>query len=285
VIVYFDTNVFAHIEQRKDVSEWDVYVLQRAVKDGKIAIVLSYVNIEETLFIVKSQPERAKAEVYLMLDLADFRLFIKSQEIVIGDDIRSYALGTPSVSPFCGLDPHTEMAIRNAVNPSDSTSNEVEKIVEEVRLDKLKFKAFLEDGKQNLLPYTQQIGADGYPFARYWEHNSGSWAESLAERIGVLDDCRKHGIEGLLKIKSVRLTVGANLSLIYSQHFENVKPKPGDSRDILHAVLASSAEVFVTHDDDFAKALRRVQVEGFRVTDLRSLVKALDRPGAPQWNI
>ncbi len=213
-----------------------------------------------------------------MLGLANFKLFIKSQEAVIGDDIRSYATDSTYVSPFSELEPHAELAIRNLCNPDRSTLAEIQAIVEEVRSDKEKFKKFLEDGRNNLLPHAHQIGARAYKFERYWELNSGWLAESLAERAGVLEECRKRGMEGLLKVKSVRLAVGANLSLLYSHHFEGVQPKPGDSRDILHAVLASSADILVTQDGNFAKALQRIPIEGFRVLDIRSLLNVLGDP-------
>jgi hypothetical protein len=61
----------------------------------------------------------------------------------------------------------------------------------------------------------------------------------------VLGKVRQRGPVGLLKLKSGALAVGANHSLIYSHHFEGRNPLPGDSRDILHAIAASSADMFV----------------------------------------
>lgn len=285
-IVYFDTNVFDHIERHlHGVTDWDLYVLRRAVKDEKIAIVLSFLNVEETLFIVESQPERAQARIKLILGLASNRLFVKSQELIIGDDMRSYALNAPSVPPFFDLDPHMELVICNAVYPAGSMLLDIQAIIDEVDRDKQSFKAFLEEGKKKLLPYAEEIGTRAYKFDRYFGLNSGWLAEGLAKRAGVGEECRKRGIEGLLKIKSVRLAVGANLSLMYAHHFENVTPRQGDSRDILHAVLASTADIFVTHDATFANTLRRVPIDGFRVYGIHSLVTALDRRGAPQWGI
>ena len=283
MIVYFDTNVFDHIEQRNGVTDWECHILERAVKDGKIAVVLSFLNLEETLFLINTQPQKAKARINLILELASFRLFIKSQEIVIGDEIRSYALGTPYVSPFSDFEPSMEFVIRNALDPSEK--DEIQEVLDEVRQDKEKFKIMLDDGKKILQPHAKKIGASAYKFERYWESNSGWLAESLAEAAGVLDECKRRGIDGLLKVRSARLAVGANLSLMYSHHFENVAPNDGDSRDILHAVLASSAGIFVTHDKPFARALRRIPMDGFQVTDVHALVTALDRRGDPDWNV
>ena len=61
MIVYFDTNVFDHLEQLNGVNEWGLFRIRRAVRHGCIRVVIGYLNIEETLFIVSSQPKRAEA--------------------------------------------------------------------------------------------------------------------------------------------------------------------------------------------------------------------------------
>jgi len=76
MIVYFETNVFDHLEQLNGVTEWDLYRIRRAVRHGCIRGVVGYLNIEETLHIVSSQPERAKARVKLLFELGDKELVV-----------------------------------------------------------------------------------------------------------------------------------------------------------------------------------------------------------------
>lgn len=85
-------------------------------------------------------------------------------------------------------------------------------------------------------------------------------------------------MDGLLKVKSVAVAVGANLSLIYSHHLENRAPKPGDSRDMLHAIVASTVDVFVTDDGPLETILTRIPVDSFKVMNLRALLESL-----PPW--
>jgi hypothetical protein len=54
--------------------------------------------------------------------------------------------------------------------------------------------------------------------------------------------------------------------------------KSGDSRDILHAILGSIADVFVTDDGDLRRILNRVPVAGFRAVSLGETLAML-----PQW--
>jgi hypothetical protein len=39
-----------------------------------------------------------------------------------------------------------------------------------------------------------------------------------------------------------------------------------------HAVLASAADIFVTHDGDLANLMKRIPIENFEVCDLQDLL-------------
>ncbi len=96
---------------------------------------------------------------------------------------------------------------------------------------------------------------------------------------GVLLEAKSRGLDGLLNVKSVGLAVGANLSLMYAHQFENRVPKSGDSRDILHAIIGSNADIFVTDDGELRRVLNRVPVDGFRAAvSLEETLAML-----PQW--
>jgi hypothetical protein len=86
----------------------------------------------------------------------------------------------------------------------------------------------------------------------------------------MLRKVRQRGLPGLLELKSVALTVGTNLSLIYSHHFEGGKSMSGDSRDILHAI--------VTNDRRLETILARIPACEFQVMNLRSFLNWL-----PGW--
>lgn len=150
MIVYFDTNVFDHLQQRcNGVTEWDLYRILRAVRQGCFRLVLSALNIEETLFIVRSKPERAVARVKLILELSDRQLLALGQEVIMNNDIRAYAYATPRPSPFIEMDPEIEFNIRNLVQPTGSSTEELDDIVEQTRQGKEKFQQFLVEGKEN----------------------------------------------------------------------------------------------------------------------------------------
>src|SRR5262249_5536981 len=116
-------------------------------------------------------------------------------------------------------------------------------------------------------------GTQRQSFRAYWQENVNEVIESLAEHEGVLDACRRRGLQGMLAIRSIQMCVGMHLSYGYAQIVEpNTKIDEGDSRDIQHAIVASAADVFITHDKEFRKLLKRVPIEGFQVTGLRDFL-------------
>jgi predicted nucleic acid-binding protein len=278
MIVYFDTNVFDHLEQLNGVRGWELFRIQRAVKHAHIRLIFSYLNIEETLFIVSSQSKRAEARVKLILELTDKHLFALGQEVIMNNDIRADAHGMLSLSPFITLASWMECEIWRLVKPTGNYSSELEGLVDETRRAKKMFQDFLTEGRAKVKPMADSIGARQYPFENYWTNNSGWLAEGLARRARVLAKVKKRGVDGLLKVKTVALAVGANLSLMYSHHLENRTPSSGDSRDILHAVVASTADVFVTNDKRLETVLNRIPVEGFQAMSLQAFLNSL-----PKW--
>jgi len=116
-------------------------------------------------------------------------------------------------------------------------------------------------------------------FAHYFASSAPDMAVAHAESHGCADACRDRGVDGLLRVPSVRLCVGVALSQIYAQVFgthgqpDLRRPDRGDGYDIWHAILASTADVFVTFDRRLADHIERIpDVENVRV--LRT-VKAL----------
>jgi hypothetical protein len=83
-------------------------------------------------------------------------------------------------------------------------------------------------------------------------------------------------MEGLLNILSVQLATIVTLSLMYAQLLNRgqqmAKPHAGDLADMRHAVIASSADVFVTNDERQFRRLSSVPTGKWRVIRLKSLV-------------
>ncbi len=279
MIVYFDTNVFDHLEQLNGVTDWDIFRIRRAVKHGYIRVVISYLNIEESLFIVPSQPERAEARVKLIFELGDKSLVVQSALDVLDNDFRSYADGQPHVGSFHPLTPWMESELWTFAAPI--LRNDIRKlkhVLDKTSQVKKEHQDFMTHARAEMELLVPSMVEGTYPFDDYWKNNYVWLAEGLAKRRKVLGKVRRRGLPGLLKLKSVASAVGANLSLIYSHHFEGRVPRSGDSRDVLHAIAAGSADVFVTNDRNLATILTRIPVEEFQVMNLKGFLD-----GLPEW--
>lgn len=269
---YFDMNVFDHIHKRIGVTESDLTRLRSLIRAGKLSVLLSILNLEETVPLLNSSPELAIAELKLILCLTDWQKLLKPPNLLLSDDIKSYARGEVPCQPFIE-DSVIQLNLRAFLNPSQQGITELLEVVKVTQKQKEDFKARMTEAREGVLFQAKKLKDLRTNFDNYWARLSDSFAEGLAEHEGVLDECKKRGILGLLEIKSVRLWAGASLSLTYGQTFEGRTPKIGDSRDIMHVILASAADIFVTHDEDFAKVLVRIPIKGFDVVNLRGLLE------------
>jgi len=272
--VYFDTNVFDHIYKRTSISESDLLALDSAVKTGKISVLPSITNFEEVVCVLVSRPNLAIAELRLILRLTDIQNLLKPHFLLVSDDIKSYALtGLPS-QPFID-DSVIQSILRILQNPSQQDMAELLPVVKATQEQKQGLYSGMEETREKILLEAKKLEGRRPSFNDYWKEFAKKRAESFAERVGVLDACKKRGINGLLELRSVRLALGMNLSLFYAQTLERRTPKIGDSRDIHHAIIASAADGFVTDDGEFARLLSRVLIEDFEVMNLNDLFELI----------
>ena len=97
----------------------------------------------------------------------------------------------------------------------------------------------------------------------------------LIEKLGLPDECEETVVDGVSKIRSLRLYIMSSLSYVYAIQFEGYEPHTGDSRDLQHAVLASAADIYVTQDAKVRTIMKRVDVPGFEVMALQDLLQKI----------
>lgn len=101
------------------------------------------------------------------------------------------------------------------------------------------------------------------------ESEAQVYAEALARGIGLDGACRRRGLDGLLNVRPVRLCAGVLAVYIFGTTVgcqgQPRMPVRSDQYDLWHAIMASTADAFVTYDRNFAKLLRLVPLDGFSV--------------------
>ena len=275
MIAYLDTNAFDHLYKKIGCTSADIAELRKAIYGRRISIRPSIHTLEEILLARTAAPQAFAAQIKLTFSLANFRNLIKPCDQLLTDDIRAYAARGEAARPFL----HGEM--QNAVTSGiaaliESDGEEMDddfvEVLVETRRQKERFLAGMKRAREELAPIA---GALSHPpsFAEFFEQGASAVAQSFAQRAGVLEACRQRGIEGLLQIKSIRISVGAALSLIYGQTFEGWPPEIGDLRDLQHAAsAAAAAETFVTDDRRLRDNLARVPLDGFNVIGLQGFL-------------
>lgn len=273
---YFDTNVFDHLHKGIGAIPADAVLLTERVCEGRLSILLSVMNLEEVLSAVPLDPALALAELRLIANLVDLTHIIKPPHLLLSDDIAAYAQGTTPPPPLIEVSLTIRTNLDRMIDPTSGDMAELIAVAAEVREQIAEFRSGMRQSISEVRSVAKHIPKKDRPtFDEYWEALSSSFAEGWAERAGQLRPCRERGIDGLLQLRSVRLSISASLSLTYAHTFEAREPQQGDSRDLQHAVTASAARVFVTDDPKFARLLKRVPVENFTVLTLPEFLASI----------
>lgn len=271
-VVYLDRNAFHHIRDRPrhGVTEEDYQHIRNAVKTGKLSIARSVTMLEEHLPVLRAKDaSKASVERQLILDLTDESKFIRHWEELLWFDVAFYAYGWPLLRRFTSEFPHAEQYL----TPDQTEHEDLLKVVQETEDGKLEVKVGLEQIKAYALDRLAEFNGKYPSFEETYNILSAREAVALAERFGVLDECRAKGIDGLLQIKSVKVFVGAVTSLHYALVFDNCKVDNGYWHDLQHAVVASATDAFVTQDETWRKILERIPIDNFEVIDLKTLAQ------------
>jgi hypothetical protein len=271
-IVYFDRNVINSIKKELIVGDANYRLLRTSVREGRLLIPISGPLLEETLPILNtSSTWKRNMEQQILSELFNWDWLVIFHAELLESDIVNYAEGRRQSFPFRSLN----LTPDEFFNPAGHARKVFIDVINET--EKLKQKQFL-DVKQARAIYQQKFPSFKGDFRRFWDQAYEVTLEHIVTKSAVLQKCKERGLDGLLKIKSVRLFVTWYVGYFYFSFVRNERIKPSDSRDHHHAVSASVADIFVTHDTRFARTLKLVPIEGFEIIDLKTLLRRLHHP-------
>jgi len=279
---YLDTSVYDRIDKGQVPAE-EIRALRTALAHREVGAHLSLADVEELLGQWETDRPAAVRKLRLARDLVGFKGLLKPPARLLAEAIQAYAVGAPPPSPTLPRDQRRYLAacLEKVADGSTAFNSVVSGIVADVRRNKEDFLAGMaESGERtaaelNRSDAWQEAKRWAPTFDAFWAKAAPGWAEDFADRLGLADACRQRGLDGLLSVRTVRLSVGVALSLVFSQVLERREPHRSDGYDLWHATLASVADVFVTFDERLAGHLARVPVDdGFHVvTSLRALLR------------
>jgi hypothetical protein len=282
VIAYLDTNAFDHIYKKIGCTAADIANLRKAIYGRQLSIRLSVHTLEEILLGRKVSPQALAAQIKLTLSLASSRTLVKSCAQLLLDDIRAYAARGEADRPFLRGEMQNTVADGIAAlieSDGEELEDDFLAVLDQARQEKQHFFAALEQARQEAEAISRPLSG-WTSFAQFFDAAAIPALETLAERAGVADPCRQRGINGLLKIKSVRVSLCAGLAPSYEQVTTGAAV---NSTTLHHPVSAAAvAEAFVSDLAANREVLARLPIEGLNVTGLPEFLKRLSAQPEPE---
>ena len=282
MIAYLDTQAFDHIYKKIGCTAADIANLRKAIYGRALSIRLSVHTLEEILLARRVSPQALAAQIKLTLSLASSRTLVKPCAQLLFDDIRAYAARGDSDRPFLHGDMQNAVADGIAVlieSDGEELDEDFVAVLDQARQQKQHFAAALQEARAGAESVSRP-GLGWTSFDQYCDAAALPALETLAARAGVENACRERGFDGLLKIKSMRMTLGAVLASTYAKMTDGLEV---NSATLHHAISAAAvAETFVTETPAIRELLPRVAMEGLSLANLPEFLQCLSREAGPE---
>ncbi|MCI0603416.1 hypothetical protein L0156_10425 [bacterium] len=263
--VYFDSNVFVDLHSlRNGITQDGRKLLEASVRSGKFDIVPSLLNFEESLHS-GSETFDPTARFQFMLRITNWNRIFKGHNDLVYDEIKAFCSGEQIPSPYIEDSKLKDRVISFLHNPKLFTKDEEFKnLMQEARAEKIGFMNHSKEILKNFVAGKKKAISAGEKtekeFEELYDHFLEYNSEGILTRYDLLNECNaKDGIPDLLKHSPrLKAVLAYSYSLVYGEMFEALQPVSGDRTDIQHAIYASCAENFVTHDENFNRLISRI---------------------------
>jgi hypothetical protein len=268
---YFDTNIYDEIYKGK-IEPKVLFELGIAVGRGRLRVLLSETVVEELAAVVGTDPSGADGRVRLATTLTCWRevgLVRTHAELLLGGlDALEHATAPPGTFKSGAI---VRKLAGVLASPDPAAA---QRFLAGLKRQKAEFMYTNREAAGELRKkFEPLVGASPPSFDDFWRWLRPQKLSVVLGRVG------EHvTIAAAAHFPPLLAAAGVAASLMFAQTVERRAAKRGDSRDLHHAVIASAAQVFVTHDAEFARRLVRVPGLSFRVASLTELVAILSPP-------
>jgi hypothetical protein len=275
---YLDSNVFDHLYKKIGCTSADIANLRARIYSRELSVLLSIHTLEKILLDRAARPELLVARTKLTLSLGNFRRMVKPCQQLFNDDLRAYASMETAVRPF--IDTNLQNIMTDGIaelveTDGEDLDEEMITALEKMRSQKARLLAHL----RNAIPFEPPPAQSS--FEQYFSSAAPTMARNLASFAGVAHQCEHRSIDTLLEARSVRMSVGATLSVNYAQLVEHAPISADDAQGLLEAVSAAAvAPTFVTDNAQLRRIISRVPLDNFSIVDLPTFLKNIAEPGS-----
>jgi hypothetical protein len=261
MVLYFDTNVFGRLLEGSQADERRLFAWKH---NGSRSVVLSVLNLQEVMAAEARNPDLFRRLVRTVLHWCERDRFVKPIDLLLKDDIDSYARGGSAASPYIsGAMLETVQSGMDAFLSDRSTGGALERL--ETVLQTYALNRQFTETIAAVLPELREaaerekVQGVKQSHERFFRESAETFAASFARKCNVYKDCEARGLAGLLELKSVFSLAGILISTIYSFALESRNVSRGDMTDLQHFTLASaSADLFVTEENSLSYRIARI---------------------------
>jgi len=285
--VYFDTNVFGDLTDSGNAETAErLHALKTGVSEQRVRIILSFESLQELLIGPEHKQSHLQRCRRLCREIADWLYLLKPADELFRDDVLSFArTGLPSI-PFVRpdhelwqhIDPirFDQRDLLGHLRSGDCLSRTLDferRFVDTVlkRADPEKAKCVRDAvRKQHSNPESQ--------WRTLWETGGTAeiMARDFADHLNVLPECEERGIDQLLRIPTIRMTLGYTLHAWYMQIIQQkTRFEMSDAMDSRHATCAGAVGNIVTTDGRFRAAIEHIPDHAVKVWSLNEFTSEL----------
>lgn len=271
--IYLDRNIFGDLKELVEYSKVndDISLLQSAVDEGKVSILLSTTILQETFPLLHHSAKNFREELKVIFRLVEKRRMIKSAKELLREAIESYSFNRK----FPDMQRKTPSFLEEFLR-TGKVSHELLELKDIALAER---ENFTDVFNQRFEKVRKQLVEENPNFKEFWESCASILAIDLAKSFNLFDKCFERGIEGLLKIKPIKLYCLYQAHWIFTKLFGEQKVpgkvKAGERGDCFHAVQSSAADIFVTKDKKLERWLKEVPINNFEVINFRQLIERL----------
>jgi hypothetical protein len=218
----------------------------------------------------------------LIIKLADWDRFVRLCPEILEGDIRHFAFnGEGANTPFV-KDTTPIQSILHGIIDGQIGVRDAEGAIHEDRAQKEPFRERVEKSRAQTTRALEEFRKSGEipSFEQFFMDGAEERSFDFIRSFDVAEECKRRGLDKMLRIPSIRAMVGFAMSFIYGIVVEKKEKRRrgSDLRALQHAPsAAAAANIFVTHDKEFAFLLGRVPIKGFRVMGLHELLGEMER--------
>lgn len=283
MIVYFDTNAFRDlVEPGRGDPDLTRDIIAK-VRDGALQITPSFEVLNELVMLWQYEvdnhqdPVKFQAAWELCRDICDWKKHVlKDSGEIFQADIKSFAKTGRQANPYMlPMDPGCSFMqtilkqhdLRDLFDSTDWSS-----MITKTQTMRGKF----VNGVLKPIP-TKRLEANQGDFEKLFTHKRTYeiMIRDHAKRLGVFQSCQRKGLLRLYKIPTLRLGMGYLLYRWFKQISTGSDPKPSDTFDFRHAILAGAVGRIVTNDRKLRNAIQAIPGHSVNVSNLEELREEL----------